>query len=416
MKKYISILILIVVSIACADDSLLPLPYNNRTSGAYLRIYSQTSTIFDLGGAIGDLSNAALANSAFDVILEPVDVNGGNDLASVDFFVSHRRGTDLTPEVFLKKIDASIFTKVPEPTYSEYRRGAVRVTAIEALTALLTITADPDGVPTDPDGDGIFTNTACPGCVPLKGLAGFGASNTFQAGDQINIRYEMVMKDGRKYSAANPQSSVNPAFANSATANSTPNITTGQFYNSPFVVTMTVRSQLPNSWIGTYSLTQNSLWSPNHTPALHATAYPSNLNSVLFENQTVTLSVPANGLSTEREFTVTYRQKPVKMRLNLENGTVFIPLQNSTVNCSTERQLYWTQPAAGTFTATPFPVLPLGLPQATTSNRGAYSTAITGTTPGESFTIGVDDDCDEYGRRNGYCSWTRRVALTLTKL
>jgi hypothetical protein len=102
------------------------------------------------------------------------------------------------------------------------------------------------------------------------------------------------------------------------------------------------------------------------------------------------------------------------LRINLENGTVFIPLQNSKVNCSSERQLYWTFPASGTFAGTT--ALPLGLPQATITNRGAYNTTIAGTTTGNSFTIGLDDDADEYGRRNGYCTWTRRVALTLTKL
>lgn len=406
LKKHISVFALLIIISSCADDSLLPLPYNDRTSGAYLRIYSQTSNILDLGGAVGDLSNPALAASGLDVVFEPVDQNGGNDLASIDFYVSHRRGTDLTQEVFLKTVDASIFTPVEKPTYSIYKRAKVRLTAIEALTALRTITVDPDG-------DGV-TAPICNACVPLKGLAAFGATGTLIAGDVVNFRYEMVMKDGRKYSVLNPQASVNPTFANNATANSTPNITTGQFYSSPFIVGLTVRSQTPNSWVGTYSLTQNAIWSPNHSPALHATNYPASLNNVLFTNQNVTLSVPANGLSTEREFDVQYRGQTVKMRINLENGTVFVPLQNTKVTCTAERQLYWTMPASGTFAGST--ALPIGLPQATINNRGAYSTAITGTTPGQSFTIGIDDDADEYGRRNGYCTWVRRVVLTLTKL
>jgi hypothetical protein len=166
--------------------------------------------------------------------------------------------------------------------------------------------------------------------------------------------------------------------------------------------------------VGTYNLTQNAIWSPNHSVDLHASSYPASLNQILFPNQTVTLSVPTGGLSTERVFTVTYRGQPVTLRVNLENGTVYIPLQNSTVNCSAERQLYWTWPPSGSF-APGSVILPPGLPQVTTQNRGAYNVAQTGLVAGQIMTIGLDDDADEYGRRNGYCSWVRRVALTLTK-
>lgn len=393
-KIYSILLAVIIIGGSCADDSLLPLPYNDRITGAYLRIYSQASNIFDLND---------LANSGFEAVFEPVDENNGDDLASIDFFVSHRRGTDLTPEVFLKNVSASIFTQVPQPTYSVYKRGTIRLTANEILTALQTIT-------TDPDGDGV-TAPICTACIPLKGLAAFPGN--FAAGDQINIRYEMVMKDGRKFSVLNQQSGVNPAFANNATANSTPNITTGQFYNSPFLVIMTARAQTVGSWIGDYSLVQNAIWSPNHSVALHQTSYPDYMNEVLFPNQTVTLSVPAGGLSTERQFTVQYRGQPVTMRINLENGAVYVPLQNTTLDCSSTRELYWTWPTSGTFAGTA--ALPAGLPQATINNRGSYNTAQTGLVAGQTLTIGIDDDADEYGRRNGYCTWTRRVFLTLTK-
>jgi hypothetical protein len=396
-KISLTTLVLLAVSFSCVDESLYPLPYNDRTTGAYLRIYNQTSNVFDLND---------LGNSAFEAVYEPVDEHGGDDLESVDFFVSHRRGTDLTEEVFLKTVDASVFTAVPEPTYSVYKRGLIKITANEILTALQTITVDPDG-------DGI-TAPICSACVPLKGLSVFPGS--YAAGDQVNIRYEMVMTDGRRFSVANAQSTVNPAFANNATANSTPNITTGQFYNSPFNVIVTVRSLLAGSWVGDYSLTQTSLWSPNHSAQVHFESFPGYLNEVLFPNQTVTLSYnPATMLSTEREFTVQYRGATTTMRINLENGTTWVPLRNSTVDCTSEREIYWCMPPTGNFAPAPY-VLPAGLPQVTTNNRGAYSTAILGTTLGDVLTIGVDDDCDEYGRRNGYCTWVRRLRLTLTKL
>ncbi|NJN43123.1 MAG: hypothetical protein HC811_13750 [Flammeovirgaceae bacterium] len=201
-----------------------------------------------------------------------------------------------------------------------------------------------------------------------------------------------------------------------AEANLTPNVTGGQFFNSPGIYTIVARAQLAGSWVGTYDLTQVSLWSFQHSAELHSLAFPPELNRLLFPNQQVTLSVPAGGLSTEREFTVNYRGTNTTMRINLENGAVFVPLQNTGQSpCNASRQIFWTYPTNGSFNPGSF-TLPAGLPQATTSNRGSYSTASMGTTAGNVMTIGVDDDADEYGLRNGYCSWTLRVRLQLTKI
>jgi hypothetical protein len=359
LKRFIffTTLLLTVVSIGCRDKDLYPLPYDDREVGAYMRFYSQTSNIIDLND---------LANSGLDGVFEAVDENGGNNVQEFRIFVSHRRGTAVSSERLVKTIPGTAFTKVPEPTFSEYTRAKVRVTAAETLTALLTATGFP---------------------------------GAFAAADQVNYRAVMVLKDGREFT----------------NTNTTPNITGGQFYSASFLYTLTVRAVTAGSWIGAYTLTQNSIWSPNHSAALHARSdFPSYLNKVLFPNQTVNLTIPTGGLSSERQFTVSYRGQNVTLRVNLENGAVFIPLQNSTVDCSTEREIYWTFPTAGTFVGST--ALPLGLPQGTVSNRGAYSTAITGLLPGAVMTIGLDDDADEYGRRNGYCTWVRRIALTLTKI
>jgi len=427
---------LMVVAFSCKDESLYPLPYNDRTTSAYLRIYSQTSNILDI---------ANLANAGLDAIYEPVDVNGGNDLASVEFFVSHRRGTNLTPEAFVKSVDASVFADVPEPTFSEYKRARIRVTGDEILTALRTLTADPDGEGLDTNGNGRLGDDECPRCVPLKGLAPFirntsaiypgGDANlapgNILAGDQVNIRYELVMKDGRRISVANPQTAVNPntPLANIATANSTPNITTGLFYNSPFVVILTARNMLPATWVGNYNLTQTAIWSPSHSWDFHVN-YPQNLREILFPNQTVDLQPVPGGLTTERQFSVQYKGQTVTLKINLEHtpttanpnlGTVFVPLQNSTVDCSSERELYWVTPTAGTFaqpgtsTVTFTAPLPSGPNSTGIANRGTFANNQTGLVSGQVMTIGLDDDADEYGRRNGYCTWTRRVVLTLTR-
>lgn len=293
--------------------------------------------------------------------------------------VRHRRGTSLTAEAPVRTVPESEFTNVAEPTYSEYKRARVKITAAESVTALASV-------------------------------AGFPGS--LQNGDQLIYRGIMVLKDGREFTDAN----------------TTPNITGGQFYSASFVYTLTVRNQTINgAWLGNYNLTQVAIWSLSHSPALHATPqFPSYLNQVLFPNQVVNLTIPAGGLSTERQFTVNYKGQNVVFRFNLEptptqtvptSGTVFVPLQNSTVSCTQERQLYWTMPTSGSFgsTASPPPALPAGLPQGVTANQGAYNTSQDGLIAGQALTIGLDDDADEYGRRNGYCTWTRRVIIRLTR-
>ncbi len=350
--------LLIVVVIGCRDKDLYPLPYDDREVGAYMRLYSLTSNIIDLNN---------LANSGLDATFEAVDENGGQNVQEFRILVSHRRGASLSGEVAVKTISGASFVKATEPTFSEYTRAKVRVTANETLAALAS-------------------------------ASGFPGS--FAAADQVIYRGVMVLKDGREFTSTN----------------TTPNITGGQFYSASFVYTLTVRSLVVSSWVGPYNLTQNSIWSLNHSAALHATPqFPSYLNKVLFSNQTVNLSIPPGGLSTERQFTVNYRGQNVTLRINLENGTVFVPLQNSTVDCSAERELYWTMPTTGNFTVPAGTVMPAGTPQATTANQGSYNIAQDGLIIGNSLSIGIDDDADEYGRRNGYCTWTRRVRLTLTR-
>jgi hypothetical protein len=366
LNKFITFtaILMIVIGIGCRDKGLYPLPYDDREVGAYIRLYSQTSNVIDLND---------LANSGLDATFEAVDENGGQNIQEFRILVSHRRGASLSGEVAVKTIPGASFVKVTEPTFSEYTRAKVRVTANETLAAL----ASASGFP-----------------------------GAFAAADQVIYRGVMVLKDGREFTSTN----------------TTPNITGGQFYSASFVYTLTVRALTRSSWIGSYRLTQNAIWSLNHSAALHASPqFPAYLNQVLFPNQTVNLSIPSGGLSTERQFTVNYRGQNVTLRINLENGTVFVPLQNSTVDCGAERELYWTMPTSGNFTITqpaaPNPplVFPAGLPQATTANQGTYNTAQDGSVVGNSLSIGIDDDADEYGRRNGYCTWTRRVRLTLTR-
>ena len=426
-KKYIWTLVVVLVGVtSCRDESLYPLPYNDREFAAYLRMYSIASNVLDLN---------APTSSGFETEFEIVDREGGNLLESINFYASYRKTTGtlveqgLTEEVFIKEIQADgLFEDVPEPTYSEYKRATIRITLAETLTALATAPA-PSG---DPFWPSLARKIAMPGTT---------------AGDQIVYRWQIVMKDGTKYTVNNPQANI------AAQANMTSNITGGQYYSSPFQFTMTLRQITAGSYVGTYRLDQVAIWSPNHSVAIHASSFPAYMREELFESgQTVTLAVPANGLSTQRELDVTYRGQNSRMLLNFEpsdplagqaaanvtaalttayapaaaqtgaRGTVFVQLQDSGADCSAERGLYWVTPIGGIFGSTTAGNNPattdLGalLPDGVLPNRGMYLTGSTGLTPGDVFFIAVDDDADEYGRRNGYCTWTRRVYLKLTKL
>ncbi len=421
---------------ACRDESLYPLPYDDRTSGHYLRIYKQTSAVLDFDD---------LANSAFEVVFESVDENGGADLQEVEFYATHRSGATglITDEVLVKTVSASAMglANVPAPTYSEYLRSApVRVTVTEITTALATLTTDPDGIPLV-DCTNLYPDV-CPAVAYPGSLA---------VADQILLRWRVRLTDGREFTIANQQTVTSPSLGNPEEANMTPNITAGQFYNAPYVVTLTVRRTTTTgtvaSYTGDYRMAQVAIWSPNHSTVLHELIPNELVKPFLFgssptdSTQTVTLAAVAGGLPSEREFTCTYRGETITLRINLESGpnpglstaslttltglgmagaananlgTVFVPLINSGVECTSTRELYMVTPLAGAFAGNT--TLRFGLPRSTFPNRGYYRFDQDGLTPGQVFSISIDDDVDEYGRRNGYCTWYRTVYLTLTKI
>jgi hypothetical protein len=389
-NKIIGYLLLAVVGISfsCRDESLYPLPYGNQDVSGILGLYRLSSGVFDSNDIAGGGTNTALEG-----VFEAMDPSNGNDVQSVEFYVSHRRVAGLTGEVLVKTVAGTDFQPVPQPTISQYKRSTIRVTYAETLTALNSIAADPDGG------------------GPLVGFPG-----SVLAGDNLIYRWVLVMKDGRRFSVANPQNN------NPLENNVTVNISTQPFYSAPYLLTIPVRPLLAGSWVGTYNLTQSAIWSPAHGWDFHAN-YPARLRSVLFPDQVVTLATVPGGLSTERQFQVQYRGQTVTMRINLEApatgtaGTVVIPIQSTTLDCSGTRKFFWGMPLTGNFTrpGTTTVNLTAPLPTATTPNRGSFNTTQTGLVAGQIMTIGLDDDADEYGLRNGYCDWTRRVRLTLTK-
>ena len=182
-KKYILLfsIALAAVALSCSiDESKFPLPYNSRTTGAYLRIYRVSSNILDLND---------LPNSGFEAIFEPVDEKNGDNLASIEFYVSFRNALGLSREVLVKTVDASVFSAVPAPTYSVYKRARIRVSGVEMQTALF------NGLNTlgDPDGPGPINGaTPASGLVAYTGLAA-PALPGWIAGNALVLRWTQVL-------------------------------------------------------------------------------------------------------------------------------------------------------------------------------------------------------------------------------
>lgn len=482
MKKYLLgiLLVVLVLIMACRDESLYPLPYDDRTSAHYLRIYRATTNVFEFDD---------LPNSAFEFVFESVDSDKGRLLDSVIFYATFRSGSTglITNEIRVKSVAASDmgFNFVPEPTYSEYLRSApIRITYPEIHARLITLNVDPDGTPnpSDPEYNPNCTNIYPNVCPAIAYPYGTG---NIQLGDQIILRWKTVLKDERTYTVPNLHTVVSPSLGNVAEANMlSPNVTTGAFYNAPYQFTVTTRrmvnsGNINSAYIGDYRMIQVAVWSPSHTAAEYYAAMSNSVynnlvrpftfgNSPTDSSQVVTLSKDPAQLPTVRLLQCKYRGEDITIPLNFEGvanpgfttaaasvgalnwlsrpfptnplaitnlnawnttigmgmgsisnanlGTVFVPLVNTNVSCANnnERQFYLVTPLGGTFEGSPS--YRFGLPHSFVPNRGYYRRDQDGTTAGQVFTIAVDDDADEYGRRNGYCYWYRRIYLRLEKL
>lgn len=233
-----------------------------------------------------------------------------------------------------------------------------------------------------------------------------------------------------------------------------------------------------NAYTGTYRMAQVARWAPDFATTTNNLQilrnYPQQwMRPFLFASsetdstQIITLEKVPGGLSTQRQFTCTYRGETIKVVVNFERqstsftggnlgangvatlnatatpalsstvpglgfpagttdsnvGTIMIPLINTGVNCTAEREFYLMTGAQFNSTVPGAPgefagdiLMPKGVPRRVFPNRGYYRFDRNGLTPGDVFSITVDDDVDEYGRRNGYCNWYTRVALTFTKI
>lgn len=464
INRYISIIAISLILITACEqnDELFPLPYDNRDSGSFLRVVKVNSFVWDLDD---------FANSGFEAVYESVDANFGADFDRAEFFATYRSaGGLITNEVLVKTLTFADmnFANVPEPTGSDYLRSApIRITVAETLAALNTLTTDPDGTTCS----GIFPDI-CP-AVAFPGTLGLG--------DRVVFRVKIYDNKGRAFTVANPQAAAAPKLGNGNEANITANLTGGIFYSSPMLYTMLVQRMTDtgnsNAYTGTYRMTQVARWAPDFATNTNNLQILRNYpqpwmrpfvfaTSATDSTQVVTLSKVPGGLSTERQFTTRYRGQDITVIVNFERqtfgqsgggltaaavttlndtpspvppalpglgfpagttngniGTVMVPLINTGVNCTAERQFYLmtgaqfnpTLPGApGTFTGDV--AMAPGIPRRVFPNRGYYRFDRDGLTAGDVFSISFDDDVDEYGRRNGYCNWYTRVYVTLTKL
>lgn len=458
ISKYLAIAILLsgVALISCEpNEEDYPLPYDNRATGSYLRVIKIESFSWDFDN---------LNNSAFEAVYESVDKNFGADLDKVEFYATHRTAAGLiTDEVLVKTVSAADMNlqAVPEPTYSDYLRSdPIKVTYQETLTALSTLTTDPDGTTCS----GIFPDV-CP-AIAFPG--------SLSVNDRIIFRLKVYDKQGRGFTVNNPQVVASPSLGNGNEANITPNLTGGIFYSSPMlynqIITRVTTSGNPNAYTGNYRMTQVGRWTPDFANTAAQLdilrSFPQSwMRPFVFGQsetdsvQDVTLSLVPGGLPSQRQFTCKYRGQTITMKINLEAsvlggtaisagalatmlapptssglgfptgsagtnlGTVFSPLANTGVSCTSERGFFTMTGAAfnpsnsaggGSFLGDAG--MPKGIPKREFPNRGYYRTDRDGLTVGDVFSLSIDDDTDEYGRRNGYCNWYTRIYLTFTKI
>lgn len=190
--KFLILAFLITSVIGCEQEEKIALQVENLETGAFLRTVELISGGFDF---------LNLDTAAFSVIVEESDSSEGEELESMDVYVSYRDGNgdeDLA-EVFVKSISASEFTTGE----SGLPRYNLSVTAQEALSAL-----------------GLSEDQLLPG-------------------DQFRFRLAVNLTNGATYSSGNSGANL-----------------TGLFFSSPFRYNVTVGCPLEdNQFSGQYKVT-----------------------------------------------------------------------------------------------------------------------------------------------------------------
>ncbi len=206
MRKFnylIASLLIVTTAISCdalVGDPELPIPLEETldNTGAFLRVLSVESAGFD----VADLSTASYAFTG-----ELQDINNGNDVERVDFFVAYQP-TDRTQP------------RVEEPT-----------NPIATYTASQFSVREASGLPSTS-----FSLT-------LNDILAYLNLNLtdLSLGDVMEIRWVLVTKDGTEYT----NTDASPAV-------------TGGFYVSPYFARASVVQGIPTTiFVGDYTITQN---------------------------------------------------------------------------------------------------------------------------------------------------------------
>lgn len=213
------------MAISCSDDKGF-FDKDAIVYAAYLNVVATPSSTF---GTVSQNDFRVSTTSVYQVTLEERDVERGKLFQSVDFYVKLRDNTIpkiTTNEIKLKSVPSTDFQQNSD---TDYPRATISVSAQEVLTAL-SITQD------DVNG-----------------------------GDQIELRYELVMKDGR-------------VFTNS---NASGIVTGGAFFNSPFfyrIPVVCISERAGNyagvtDWEDYYGYTDTNTYTDNITAAAGAGQY-----------------------------------------------------------------------------------------------------------------------------------------------
>jgi len=166
------------MAISCSDDKGF-FDKDAIVYAAYLNVVATPSSTF---GTVSQSDFRLNTTSKYEVTLEERDVERGKLFQSVDFYVKLKDNTVpklTTNEVKVKSVPSTSFTQDPE---TDYPRATISISAQEVLSALGLAQGDVNG------------------------------------GDQVELRYELVMKDGRIFTDSNASGVV----------------TGGAFFNSPF--------------------------------------------------------------------------------------------------------------------------------------------------------------------------------------
>jgi hypothetical protein len=200
--KYISVVVLLLVAtVACKDESKLPYDYEKQVYGAYAKVIDVPSGSFMAKDAPGFPLNTAV--SKFIITLEVRDAKKGGLLQEMEFtakFVDKNAPILEPDEQTVAVVPASAFTKDPQ---TGYPRATITIESSAIIAALGLDDTDVNG------------------------------------GDVFEITHILRLTDGREFTNTN---------ANGV-------VTGGEFFNSPFFSTVSVLC--PSDLAGDYNAVTN---------------------------------------------------------------------------------------------------------------------------------------------------------------